>query len=202
MIGIASVVAVLGLSESSKADLLAQIDRLGSNLLTVQAGAGFGRGSGELPVEAAAMIARIGPVEVTSVVSAVDGASVYRNDFIPEGRTAGISVQAVSINLLDTLGGSVADGRFLDEAASAYPTTVLGAIAAERLGIDAVDGTQIIWLGGEWFTVIGVLDQFELSPTSIGRRWWGSRQSKHISTTTTYRPPFMCGPSPPLSMMS
>ena len=132
--------------------------------LTVQAGAGFGRGSGELPVEAAAMIARIGPVEVTSVVSAVDGASVYRNDFIPEGRTAGISVQAVSINLLDTLGGSVADGRFLDEAASAYPTTVLGAIAAERLGIDAVDGTQIIWLGGEWFTVIGVLDQFELSP--------------------------------------
>lgn len=164
MIGIASLVAVLGLAESSKADLLAQIDRLGTNLLTVQAGSGFGRGSGELPPDAAAMISRIGPVEVTSVVSAVNGASVYRTDYIPEGQTGGLTVQAVSINLLDTLGGSIADGRFLDRASSAYPTTVLGSIAAQRLGIESVDGTQVIWLGDEWFTVIGLLEQFELSP--------------------------------------
>jgi putative ABC transport system permease protein len=77
MIGIASLVAVLGLSDSSKSDLLAQLDRLGTNLLTVQAGAGIGRGSGELPADAAAMVSRIGPVEITSVVS--DAAtSVYR----------------------------------------------------------------------------------------------------------------------------
>ncbi len=46
MIGIASMVAVLGLSESSKSELLAQLDRLGTNLLTVQAGTGIGRGVG------------------------------------------------------------------------------------------------------------------------------------------------------------
>jgi putative ABC transport system permease protein len=164
MIGIAAMVGVLGLSESSKSDLLAQLDRLGTNLLTVQAGQGFGRGSGELPDDAAAMIARIGPVETTSAVSAVDGANVYRTDLVPSTQSGGLTVQAVDTNLLDTLGGSLADGRFLDEAASAFPTTVLGSVAAERLAVDEVTGDQLVWLGDQWFTVIGILDEFELSP--------------------------------------
>lgn len=163
MIGIAAMVSVLGLSESSKSELLAQLDRLGTNLLTVQAGDGFGRGAGELPAEAAGMISRIGPVEATSVVSAVD-ASVYRSDFVPAGETGGITVQAVSTNLLDTLGGSVAEGRFLDEASAAFPTAVLGSVAAERLGLTSLEHRPLVWLGGEWFSVIGVLDEFELSP--------------------------------------
>ena len=83
MIGIASMVAVLGLSESSKSELLAQLDRLGTNLLTVEAGAGIGRGAGQLPAEAATMVSRIGAVEATSGVSEV-AADVYRNPFIPE----------------------------------------------------------------------------------------------------------------------
>ncbi len=163
MIGIAAMVGVLGLSESSKSDLLAQLDRLGTNLLTVQAGTGIGIGSGELPEEAAGMISRIGPVETTSTISAVD-ANVYKTDFVPAGQTGGVTVQAVDVNLLDTLAGSVSDGRFLDPATSDYPTTVLGSVAAERLGIREVSGTQQVWMGDQWFTVIGVLDQFELNP--------------------------------------
>lgn len=164
MIGIASMVAVLGLSESSKSDLLAQLDRLGTNLLTVQAGQGIGRGTGELPNTAAVMIARIGPVETTSAASVVADASVYRTDFVPEGQTGGISVVAVDANLLETLGGSVSQGQFLDEANSAFPTVVLGSVAAERLGIRSLDDQPAVWLGEEWFSVIGVLDEFELSP--------------------------------------
>ncbi len=110
------------------------------------------------------MISRIGPVEVTSVVSSVAGANVYRTDYIPEGQTGGITVQAVSTDLLETLGGTLASGRFLDEASSEYPTAVLGSVAAQRLGIANVSGTQIVYLGDQWFTVIGVLDEFELSP--------------------------------------
>ncbi len=163
MIGIAAMVGVLGLSESSKSDLLAQLDRLGTNLLTVQAGTGIGIGTGELPIEAAGMISRIGPVEQTSTISAVD-ANVYKSDYIPEGQTGGITVQAVDVNLLDTLAGSVADGKFLDTATATYPTAVLGSVAAERLGIREVTGTQQIWLGEQWFTVIGVLAEFELNP--------------------------------------
>ncbi len=164
MIGIAAMVGVLGLSESSKSDLLAQLDRLGTNLLTVEAGEGFGRGSGELPAEATGMVSLIGPVEVTSAVSAVADAAVYRTDLIPSSETGGLTVQAVDLELLNTLGGTMAHGRFFDEASQAFPTTVLGSVAAERLGIDDVTGDQVVWLGGEWFTVIGVLDPFELSP--------------------------------------
>ncbi len=163
MIGIAAMVGVLGLSESSKSDLLAQLDRLGTNLLTVQAGTGIGLGSGELPAEAAGMIARIQPVETTSSISTA-AARVYRNDLIPSGQSSGLTVQAVDLNLLDTLAGSVADGKFLDEVSGSYPTTVLGSVAAERLGIREVTGTQQVWLGDQWFTVIGILDQFELNP--------------------------------------
>jgi putative ABC transport system permease protein len=162
MIGIAAMVAVLGLSQSSQAELIAQLERLGTNLLTVQPDAGLGRGTGTLPETAAAMIARIGPIESTSMLSAVN-AAVYRNDLIPVGRTGGISVQAVDLDLLDVLGGAVADGIWLDEGRAAYPNVVVGAVAAERLGIQAVSGTQQLWLGDRWFTVVGTLQLFELA---------------------------------------
>jgi putative ABC transport system permease protein len=160
-IGIASMVAVLGLSSSSKSELLATLDRLGTNLLTVEAGQGIGRGPSELPDTAASMIGRIGPVEETAAVATVD-ANVYRTDLMPSDRTNGLSVQAVDLSLLDTLAGTVRKGRWLDGATASYPATVLGAVAAERLGI--IDLPAKVWIGDQWFTVIGILDQFELSP--------------------------------------
>jgi len=163
VIGIAAMVAVLGLSQSSKSELLAQLERLGTNLLTVQPDAGLGRGSGTLPEEAVNMIARIAPIDSTSMLSAVD-AFVYRNDLIPTGRTGGISVQAVDLDMLDVLGGSIMDGVWLDRARAAYPTVVLGSVAAQRLGVREVSGTQQVWLGERWFTVVGILRQFELAP--------------------------------------
>ena len=164
MIGIAVMVAVMGLSQSSKSELLAQLERLGTNLLTVEPDAGLGMGSGTLPATATAMIARIGPVESTSMLSAVP-AYVYRSDLVPTAKTGGISIQAIDRDLLAVLGGSLADGVWLDDAVrSAYPNVVLGAVAAERLGVHTVSGTQQIWLANRWFTVIGILNLFELAP--------------------------------------
>ena len=164
MIGIASIVGILGLSESSKSELLARLDRLGTNLLTVEPDGGFGRGDGNLPADAASMIARITPVEATSMVSFVEGVNVYKNDLIPEGKTGGISVQAVDSKLLNVLAGSLADGIWFDDAKSAFPTVVLGSVAAERLGVREVTGLQPLWLGEQWFIVIGILTTFELAP--------------------------------------
>ena len=163
MIGIAAMVAVVGLSQSSKSELLAQLERLGTNLLTVQPSAGVGRGTGHLPEAATEMIARIGPIEATSMLSAVS-AHVYRTDRMPPGKTGGISVQAVDQDLLSVLDGSVADGVWFDDAKAAYPNVVLGSVAAKRLGIREISGTQQVWLGQRWFTVIGMLDGFELAP--------------------------------------
>lgn len=163
MIGIAAMVAVLGLSQSSQAELLAQLERLGTNLITVQPDVGFGRGTGNLPADATAMIARIGPVEETSMISAVD-ANVYRNDYIPAGLTGGISVQAIDQQLLDVLGGSLTDGVWFDPVRGEFPNVVLGSVAAERLGFREVSGSQQVWLGERWFMVIGILNTFELAP--------------------------------------
>jgi putative ABC transport system permease protein len=121
-------------------------------------------GSGTLPATATDMVARIGPVEVTSMLSAVP-AYVYRSDLVPTAQTGGISIQAVDRDLLDVLSGSLTDGAWLeDEARAAYPNVVLGAVAAERLGVRTVSGTQQVWLGERWVTVIGILNLFELAP--------------------------------------
>jgi putative ABC transport system permease protein len=163
-IGIASMVSVLGLSESSKSDLIASLDRLGTNLIVVEAGSGIGFGTGTLTESAEAMVSRIAPVQAVSAVGSVE-ANVYRNDLVPESRSGGISVRVAAPSLLETLGATLADGRFLDGATDNLPVAVLGSVAAERLGLSAFDGSASIWLGGRWFGVVGVLDPIELAPT-------------------------------------
>ena len=161
-IGIASLVSVLGLSESSKSDLLAQIDALGTNLLTVAAGTGFGAGDSALPETATRTVSRVATVEATSAVYSVD-AWVYRNDLVPANLTGGIQVFATDTRLLDTLNASVAHGSFLTEATREYPAAVVGAVSAERLGIRNLDTPVRLWLGEQWVEVVGVLDRFALA---------------------------------------
>jgi putative ABC transport system permease protein len=161
-IGIAAIVAVLGISESSKADLLAQLDRLGTNLLTISPGQTFGGDEAVLPKESVGMIRRIGPVLQTAAIASVSGAAVYRNDRIPSEETGGLSVAAADLRLPQAVGATVAKGSWLNAATARYPTTVLGAAAAAQLGIDRV-GSQV-WLGGRWFTVVGILDPLTLAP--------------------------------------
>lgn len=162
-IGVASLVGVLGLSESSKSDLLDQISALGTNLLEVEPGAGFGAGDATLPDEAVAMLGRVGTVDQVSFVSPV-GVGVYRNEFIPEGQTGGINLVGSDRNLLDTLNGSVAHGTFLTEPAMEYPAVVLGAVSAERLGIDDLEDSPMVLIGDEFIEVIGILEPFVLAP--------------------------------------
>jgi putative ABC transport system permease protein len=159
-IGIAAMVGVLVISESSRSDLLAQLDRLGTNMLRVTAGQTLFGGDAALAPEARPMIQRIGPVESASSVATVD-ATVRRTDYIDEGRTGGISVTATDLDLLDTLRAEVAAGAWFDEASSTMPTVVLGNTAARRLGLDET-GVRI-WLGDRWFTVIGILAPVELA---------------------------------------
>jgi len=159
-IGIAAMVGVLVISESSRSDLLSQLDRLGTNMLRVTAGQTIFGGEAELSPEARAMVQRVGPVEAASAVATVD-ATVRRTDLIDSGRTGGISVTAADLDLLDTLRAKVALGRWLDPASASLPTVVLGNTAARRLGIGRT-GVRV-WLGDRWFTVIGVLAPVELA---------------------------------------
>ncbi len=156
-IGIAAMVGVLGLSASSREDLARQIRALGTNLLQVQAGQGFGRGNATLPDTSVPMVSRIGPVQTVSSISSVSSVTVRRTDLVSEGITGGISVFAADTGLLDTLHGELADGVWLNAATSTYPATVLGATAAEQLGVRNVADGQRVYIGGQWFAVVGIL---------------------------------------------
>jgi putative ABC transport system permease protein len=163
-IGIAAMVAVVGISASSRAEIDQQLRALGTNLLTVEAGESLRGEPARLPEDSVDMVARIGPVTAVSAIGAVDDAFVYRNDRIDEFVTNGIVTMAARPDLLRTVGGEVASGRWLDDALAAYPTVVLGATTAERLGISPTDGSVAVWLGEQWFTVVGILDPAPLAP--------------------------------------
>ena len=163
-IGVAAIVAVLGLSSSSQAGLLAEIDRLGTNLLTVSEGQTFTGQPAPLPLVAPAMVRRIGAVLSVADIAQVPNATVYRSRLIPGVDTNALTVQAASLNLLGAVGTTVARGRYLNAATAAEPVTVLGAAAAARMGIDRVYPGERVWLGGQWFYVAGILRPAVLAP--------------------------------------
>ncbi len=163
-IGVAAIVAVLGLSSSSQAGLLAEIDQLGTNLLTVSNGQNLFGDTAELPVAAPAMLRRIGPVNTVEETGALSTAKAYRNPHVPTVNTNGLSVQATSLGLPNAVGTHLATGTFLNAATAREPVAVLGALAAERLGIDRIYPGERIWVAGRWFYVTGILAQAPLAP--------------------------------------
>jgi putative ABC transport system permease protein len=163
-IGIAAMVSVVGISTSSRADLKRTLDKLGTNLLTVAPGQTlFGKDS-HLPTSAVPMIHRIGPVRSVAATGQVANARVYRNDRIPTAETGSISVVAANLNLPSTVGARMANGTWLNRATARYPAVVLGSRTADQLGIGAAGPDVLVWLGGRWFSVVGIMAPVPLAP--------------------------------------
>ena len=156
-IGVAAIVAVLGLSASSQAGLLKQINQLGTNLLTVTNGQTITGAPAELPTTAPAMVGRIPAVQRVQTTGTISGANAYRNPYIPSIDTNALTVQAASLDLLPVVAAGVAQGHYLNAAIAQEPVAVLGAAAGQRLGIDRIYPGERIWVGGQWFYVAGLL---------------------------------------------
>jgi putative ABC transport system permease protein len=164
-IGVAAIVAVLGLSSSSQAGLLAEIDRLGTNLLTVTNGQTVFGQPAELPTTARAMIKRIESVTSVEATGIVNGVDAYRSPLVPTINTNSLQIQAASLGLLADLKTPVAHGSWLNAATATQPVAVLGAVAAQRLGIDRIWPGGRIWLANRWFYLAGILNAAVLAPT-------------------------------------
>ena len=162
-IGAGAIVGILGISSSSQAALLAEIDALGTNLLTVSTGQTTFGETAALPIEAPARIGVLPGVESTESTGEID-VPVYRNPFIPAVNTNGIGLFATTLGLSDALGSGVARGVFLNAATARHPVVVLGALAAGRLGIDELKTGTRIWIGSQWFSVAGILEPSVLAP--------------------------------------
>jgi len=166
-IGIAALVSVLGITRSSESALLAEIDQLGTNLLTVTNGQTLPGAEAELPAYATAMIRRVPGVQQAAPTAVLENARVYRTGKVPVYDTGGLAARAADLSLLAVLGGTIRQGTFLNAATSRYPVTVLGFQAAGSLGISEVNGpgppTRIL-IGSRWFTVAGILNPLPLAP--------------------------------------
>ena len=163
-IGVAAIVAVLGLSASSQAGLINEISKLGTNLLTVANGQTLSGATAELPVAAPGMISRIEAVTAVDDTGSLSNTDAYRSPLIPSINTNALSVQVTSLGLPRTVGTSVAEGRFLNAATAREPVAVLGAAAAARMGIDRIYPGERIWVGGQWFYLVGILNPAVLAP--------------------------------------
>ena len=163
-IGVAAIVAVLGLSASSSAGLLAEIERLGTNLLTVTNGQSLTGKTAELPDAAPAMIARIGPV--TQVARHRLG---HQRQRLPQPahpghrhqrpQRRGRQPRTAARRRHQRRPGQLPQRRHRHE-----PVGVLGAAAAQRLGIDRVYPRRADLVDNQWFYVAGILKPAALAP--------------------------------------
>ena len=162
-IGIAAMISVLGITSSSDAQLQAELDALGPDLLEVTPGDSLTGDDVVFPPEAADMIERIGPIESAASVAPA-GTTIRRTEFIPESQTSGIAVLTTDLDLLPMIDATAEHGVFLDESTASLPNIVLGAVAADRLGIHNVDDSPQVYLSNTYFTVVAILDPIPLAP--------------------------------------
>jgi putative ABC transport system permease protein len=163
-IGVAAIVAVLGLAASAQGALLAEIAKLGTNLLTVAGGQTFSGDPARLPDAAPSMIARLPGVTGVQDTGTIGVVNVYKSPLVPSIETGGLSVEATTLNLPAVAGTSVAQGRFLNAATAREPVAVLGAEAGQLLGIDRIRPGMRIWADSQWFYVTGVLNPDTYAP--------------------------------------
>jgi putative ABC transport system permease protein len=161
-LGIAAMIAVVGISSSSQARLNDQLSQLGTNLLTANAGTNLFGEKTVLPPDTIAKVGLMKGVQSVSGTGDLKNVNVYRSSLIDPGETNSLSVKAANLHLLKVTGATVRSGGWLNRATASYPSAVLGSTAASRLGIVA-PGSQV-WLGGQYFTIVGILNPVALAP--------------------------------------
>jgi putative ABC transport system permease protein len=187
-IGVAAIVAVLGLSSSSQAGLLAEINQLGTNLLTVSPGQNFSGSPVPLSLDAPGMIARIEPVYDVAYTGSIPNANAFKSPLVNPIDTNALTVAATSLNLPGAVGTRIAQGRFLNPATATDPVCVLGAATAQRLGIDRVFPGERIWVGGMWFYLAGILRPATLAPEIDSSVLIGfNAAARYLGYTSVYR---------------
>ena len=179
-IGIAAMVAVVGVSSSGQAELDQRIARLGTNLLSVTPGENLFGEAAKLPEEARGRIDRMPEVEHTSQVEQVSGANVYRSDLVPSAESGGIAAYGVDLDLLEAVRAEMAEGTWLNGATSDHPAVVLGASAAGRLGVDRITPDTLVLIGDTYFSVVGVLERSELAPELDNAALVGQRVAEEV----------------------
>jgi macrolide transport system ATP-binding/permease protein len=177
VIGVAALVATLGLSKTAGSQIVGRFSTVAATdvVVTPVPGAlGGSRAATVIPWDAEARLRRLNGVAAAGTLSEVDvrGAlvrSVPIND--PLGQTEiQLPVRAASAGLWGAVRAELTAGRFPDSghSARASRTVVLGRNAARRLGIRSLDQQPAIFIGERLYPVIGLLGSVERQPSLLG----------------------------------
>jgi macrolide transport system ATP-binding/permease protein len=174
MIGLAALVATLGLSRTANNQIISRFDELAATEITVSSlPAEEGEPTNELPWDASERIQRLNGVVAVGTLSAVDvgGALVSGSPFSDPGRRSEfkLAVEAASPDLFTAVRAQLRTGRFPDEGHSlrSDKVAVLGLNAARQLGFSQVAHLPSISIGDEVFLVVGILDRVERKHTLL-----------------------------------
>ncbi|MCP5028516.1 MAG: FtsX-like permease family protein [Actinomycetia bacterium] len=167
ILGVAAIVAAVGLTESAKGDVQATLDELGTNLVTVQPTSRFQTGSlPRLPEETRARLEKVDLIDGVSVVTELPGLVVLPHEAAAQAfEVLPISVRAADADLPAVVDISLAWGRWLDpwDEIPGHRTVVLGHDTAEQLSVLAGE-TRSILIGDRVYGVAGVLDEALVLP--------------------------------------
>ena len=157
------MVAVVGVSASAQANLIAEIDALGTNLLTVTPGQTFLGTNEVLPDTSVPMIGHMHDVLSDAAVYQVSSANVLPQParaLRPDRRDRRRRRRRATYP--QVMSAAMASGHFLGAVSDRFPEAVLGAQAASVLQISHVGGHVMVYLGNTWFTVVGIMSSATL----------------------------------------
>lgn len=186
LIGIAAVILTVGLGQGAQAQVKAQIDKLGSNLLVVAPGsttttAGFRRGRGSASTLTTADATALATRQVAPDIAAVAAVSSSSQALVAGTSNWTTNVVGTTPSWAVVRARTVSTGRFLtsDDIAQARPVVVLGSDTAGQLfGFRSPVG-QTVQINGSTFTVVGVL-------TSIGSSATANEDDQAVIPQTAY----------------
>ena len=172
VLGIASLVATLGIAETAGNQIITAFDELAATSVVVTTDQGFFGNAPQatLPWDSEERLTRLNGVTSAGTMGSVPiGGVLTRSVPIkdPLGLTEfQIPMIAASPGLYPAARGSLATGRWYDRGHSdrADRVAVLGTGAAQRLNITRVDQQPVVFVGDHSFVVLGILDEVERQP--------------------------------------
>lgn len=175
VIGLAALVATLGLSRTAGNRIVGRFDELAATEIVVSPKpSATTSATPALPWDAPDRLTRLNGVAAAGNMSALNvgsrlvAASPVRD---PQNQTAfKLNVSAASPGLFQAVRAKVRTGALINAAQSARAdrVAVLGPNAASRLGITRVDQLPAITIGDDLYLVIGILDGVARQPDLLG----------------------------------
>jgi putative ABC transport system permease protein len=167
VIGVAAIVAAVGLTDSAKGDLKRKVAQLGTNLITATAASSFGSQKPKLPADAVKRAEQVDTVEkVSAVVQLTDITVSPYEKARKKYETTPIPVLAADTRLPYVLEVPMVSGRWISRADAqlASRSVVIGSGLANEIGYLPGEN-RTIDLAGRQYGVIGILGKVELDPT-------------------------------------